>query len=123
MNERRYAESQDFFKDSLRVLKAGGQDKTLGYLFILKRLAYATFKDHKYSESEKYFKVCNDLCSVVTNNPANLFSAQKNLLIFYTHTNLDQALSLGNRMLKDVEQTVPMALKELYFLIGVIFTS
>ena len=49
--------------------------KTLGYLFILKRLAYATFKDHKYSESEKYFKVCNDLCSVVTNNPANLFSA------------------------------------------------
>ena len=58
----------------------------------------------------------------MTNNPANLFSAQKNLLIFYTHTNLDQALSLGNRMLKDVEQTVPMALKELYFLIAVIFT-
>jgi hypothetical protein len=34
---------------------------------------------------------------------------------------LNKAEDLGNRMLKDVEETVPMALKELYFLIGVIF--
>jgi hypothetical protein len=88
-------------------------------MFVLKRLAQSTFLDHKFAESEKYFKVCNDLCPLVSSNPANLFSTQKNLLVFYSYTNLDQALDLGNRMLKDVETTVPMALKELYFLIGV----
>jgi hypothetical protein len=73
--EKRYLESEGFLKETLKILKQAGQDKTLSYLYVLKRLAYVSFLDHRYSQSEKYFKVCNDLTSVVTTNPANIFSA------------------------------------------------
>ncbi len=63
----------------------------MSYLFVLKRLAYVCFLDRRYSESEKYFKVSNDLTPLVTKNPANIFSSQKNLLLFYTYANLETA--------------------------------
>ena len=64
----------------------------MGYLYILKRLAYVTFCNKKYSESEKYFRVAADMTQVVSKNPANVFNAHMNLLIFLTHTDLEKAM-------------------------------
>eukprot|EP00347_Sterkiella_histriomuscorum_P014449 403360823 len=113
-----YGEAAAYFKECLRILKKDNQEKTLSYLYVLKRLAYSTYKEHKYDESEKYFKVCNQLSQIVTKNPANHFSAQKNLLIYYTYTNLDKALDLGNRLMADIDDTLPVYSKELCFLTG-----
>ncbi len=63
----------------------------MSYLYVLKRLAYVCFLDQRYQESEKYFRVSNDLTPLVTSNPSNIFSSQKNLLLFYTYANLDNA--------------------------------
>ncbi len=71
----------------------------MSYLYVLKRLAHVTFLQHKYAESEKYFTVCNNLSPIVSKNPANIFQNKKNLLLFYTYTNLEKANMLGNEML------------------------
>lgn len=93
----------------------------MSYLFVLKRLAYVSFLDHRYAESEKYFKVSNDLTRLVSTNPSNIFSSQKNLLLFYTYCNLDKAAELGEGMIRDIEDTLPIHSKELCFLMGVSF--
>ena len=67
----------------------------MSYLYVLKRLAYVSFLDRRYGESEKYFRVSNDLTPIVTKNPNNIFASQKNLLLFYTYANIDNATNLG----------------------------
>lgn len=78
-----------------------------------------SFLDRRYAESEKYFKVSSDLTPIVTKNPSNIFNSQKNLLLFYTHCNLDNAMKLGDRLIKDIEDTLPVHSKELACLMGV----
>jgi hypothetical protein len=66
----------------------------------LKRLAYVCFLNKKFSESEKYFKVGVDMVPLVTKNPVNIFIAQKNLLLLYTYTNIDNASTFGDNLIK-----------------------
>lgn len=89
----------------------------MSYLYVLKRLAYVCFLDRRYAESEKYFKVSGELTPLVTKNPSNLFSAQKNMLLYYTYCNIDKAQALGEQMIG--EDTLPVHTKELCFLMGV----
>ena len=91
----------------------------MSYLYVLKRLAYVCFLDHKYGESEKYFKISNDLTPIVTKNPSNIYSSQRNLLLFYTYCNIDNASNFGEQMIRDIEDTLPVHSKELCFLMGV----
>ena len=74
-NLKKYDQSETLLKEALKILKKAKQEQSMGYLFLLKRLAYVCFCNRKYSESEKYFRVAADLTSVVTSNPANIFNA------------------------------------------------
>ena len=105
-------------KEALKILKKAEQEKSMGYLYILKRLAYVCFCNKKYGESEKYFKVCVDMSQVVTSNPANVFNAKMNLLVFLTHTDLEKAREMGERMMADIEDTLPVHSKDLHFQLG-----
>lgn len=49
----------------------------------------------------------------VTKNPSNIFSAEKNLMLYYTYTNIDEAVKLGNTLMKDIEETMPAHSKEI----------
>jgi len=75
MHEKKYNESENYLKEALKILKQANQEKSLGYLYLLKRLAYVCFLNKKYQESEKYFKVGMDMVPIVTKNPVNIFSA------------------------------------------------
>lgn len=70
----------------------------MGYLYILKQLANACFMGRKYSDAEKFYKVIIDVVPEVTKNPANVFSANKNLLLLYTYTDLDKAKAFADRL-------------------------
>lgn len=87
-NEKKYAECEVYLKEALKILKRAEQDKSMGYLFIFKRLAYVCFMNRKYSDAEKYFSIAADVMREATNNPANIFIAKKNLLLCYTYTNI-----------------------------------
>ena len=117
-HDKKYDESEHYLKEVLRILKGAKQEETQGYLYVLRKLAYVCFVSRKFSESEKYFKVVTDLVSKVTKNPANVFSAQKNLLLFYTHTDINKARELGQRMFVDSDDFLPIHNKELNFLLG-----
>ena len=90
----------------------------MGYLFLLKRLAYVCFCNRKFSESEKYFRVAADLTPAVTSNPANIFNAKMNLLVLLTHTDLEKANEMGERMLRDLDEFLPIHSKDLHFMLG-----
>lgn len=57
----------------------------------MSKLAIVCFKDSKYTESEKYFKVALKAVESNTNNPQSIFNANLNLLYLYLHTNIDKA--------------------------------
>jgi hypothetical protein len=50
----------------LKILKGAGEEKSHGYLFLLKRLAYVSYLNKKYSESEKYFKITANMVPMIT---------------------------------------------------------
>ena len=90
----------------------------MGYCFILTRLAYTCYMSRKYAESEKYFRVCNELVPKVTKNPVNLFNAKRNLLTLYTYSDIKKAQQLAERMMMDIDDYLPTHNKELTFMMG-----
>jgi len=85
-------------KEALKILKRAQQANSMGYLFLLKRLAHVCFSNRKFAESEKYFNVAADMTPSVTQNPANIFANRMNLLVLFTHTDLAKAREYGERM-------------------------
>ena len=71
--EKNYDDAEQYLKEALKELKLGQQEKSLGYLFLLKRLAYMSFLNKKYTDSEKYFKITANVMPQVTKNPSNIF--------------------------------------------------
>lgn len=57
----------------------------------------------------------------VTKNPANIFSAQMNLLVLLTHTDLEKAKTQGERMLTDLDEFLPVHSKDLHFMLGNVY--
>lgn len=66
----------------------------MGYVFLLKKLAYVCFLGRKFSEAEKYLLIVTEMMPKLTKNPVNLFTSQKNLVLFYTYSDLEQAIAL-----------------------------
>lgn len=94
-------------------MKNAEQEQSLAYVFLLKRLAYVCFLNNKFADAEKYFKICLDLVPLATKNPSNLFSAQMNLLLLYTHTDIEKAASFGEMLMTRIEDSAPAHAKEL----------
>jgi len=93
-----YDESELYLKEALKILKQEDQDKTLGYLFLLKRLAYVCFKNNKFSESEKFFSVVTNMMPHISDSPINVFKTHHNMLVLYTNTNIEKALEYSARV-------------------------
>ena len=90
-SEKKLDQAEANLKDALRILKNSSQEITLGYNFILKKLAYISFENSKIAESEKYFKVSADLIKIASKNPLNQFLNEKNLVILYSYTDIEKA--------------------------------
>ena len=74
-HEREYEKSEKMLKEALGIIKNANQSHSLGYIFILKRLAYVCFMSRKFIESEKYFTVASNLMPQVSKNPVNIYNA------------------------------------------------
>lgn len=58
---------------------------------------------------------------LVTTNTANVFNSRLNLLILFTHTDLEKAKEYGERMLSDLDNFLPVHSKDLHFMMGNIY--
>ena len=117
-HEKKYDQSEVLLKEALKILKRAEQEKSMGYIYLLKRLGYVCFCNRKFSESEKYFKIASDMTQLISSNPANVFSSRMNLLVLLTHTDLAKALEYGERMIADLEDFLPVHSKDLHFMLG-----
>lgn len=117
-HEQRYDQAELMLKEALKILKRAKQEKSMGYLYILKRLAYTCLSNRKFAESEKYFTIAADMTPNVSSNPANIFAAKMNLLVLLTHTDLAKAKEAGERMMADLDEFLPVHSKDLHFMMG-----
>ena len=95
VQEKRYDRAKQLLKEALKIVKRAKQERSMGYLFLLKRLAHICYLSHKFSDSEKYFKIAAEMTPTVSSNPANIFANRMNLLVLLTHTNLKKAEEYG----------------------------
>jgi len=75
LKEKKYDQSITELKKALKILKNANQEESIGYIFLLKRLAHACFLGRKYAEAEKFFQIVVVLTPKVTKNPVNAFTA------------------------------------------------
>ena len=71
--EGKFEEAEHYLKQALKILKNAQADQSMGYVYMLKRLAHLCFVSRKFSESEKFFRICADMSEKVTSNPINKF--------------------------------------------------
>ena len=90
----------------------------MGYVYMLKRLAHLCFVSRKFSDSEKFFRICAEMTEKVTSNPINKFQAQKNLLTLYTHSDIEKAKKFGERLLIDSQEYGAVSKKDINFMLG-----
>lgn len=93
----------------------------MGYCYLLTKLAHTCYTSRKYSESEKYFKVCAELLPLSTKNPVNIFASKMNLLLLFTHTDIQKAVNYAERLLMDVDDFLPVHKRQLFFQLANIY--
>lgn len=69
ISERDYDEAAACLKEGLRTLKVRNQERSTGYLILMRRLAHVSFLQDNYADSEKYFQVAVRVSQVITKNP------------------------------------------------------
>jgi len=71
----------------------------MSYLYLLRRLAWISYLDMKFSEAEKYFNVVAQLMPEVSNdNPVSVFEARANSVRYAMVSNIDKALEMGEEL-------------------------
>jgi len=120
----KHFEKQEFdaceqkLKEALQIVKRAEQEKSMGYVYLLKRLAHVCYTNRKFADAEKYFKVVLKVMPNVSTNPVNLYSAHKNLLLLYTFTDLDKAIEYGKGLKAAEKEFLPIHVKDLTFMVA-----
>jgi len=73
------------------ILKRVNQQETLGYTYLLKRLAYANLQSKNHDQAEAQFQECVEMIPKVTHSQTNLVSAKRNLLLSYAQYDMTKA--------------------------------
>jgi hypothetical protein len=85
--------SEEHFKECLKILKNTNQTETVAYTYVLKKYTQTLFLNHKYEECENYLKASIQIAQNIFKNTPNefLFPYYRNLLAFYTYTDIAKA--------------------------------
>jgi hypothetical protein len=84
--------AEEHFQECLKILKNSQQTETVAYAYVLKKYTHALFLNKKYSECENYLKASIQIAQNIFKNSGEfLFSYYRNLLAFYTYTDLTKA--------------------------------
>jgi len=104
----KYSKAEFHFKECIQILKHSYSTETLGYNYVLKkyiwlliRLSESLFKNKKYSECEIALKANIKLADNLKSYDELKFSSHRNLIAFYTYTNIETAISYSELLLND----------------------
>lgn len=85
-------QAEEHYKECLKIFKSINQTNTFAYIYVLKKYGQCLFYNKKYSETEKLLRASIEISKNVFNNsPELVFPYYRNLLAFFTYTDIDKA--------------------------------
>ena len=99
LNEGKFGEAESHLKECLKIFKNINQTESYSYMYVMKKYTQALFYGQKLEECEKTMKAAIQLSkSVFANRPELTFPYYRNLLAFYTYTDLAKASVLVDEL-------------------------
>lgn len=90
--EGKLTQAEEHIKECLKILKNINQTDSFAYIFILKKYSQILFYNKKYEECEKLLKASIQISQKVFQNSHEfMFPYYRNLVAFYTHTDIGKA--------------------------------
>jgi len=110
LESQKHLQSENYKQASLQlescvnILKRVNQHETLGYTYLLKRLAYANLQSKNHEKAEQQLKECVDIMPKITHSNTNLVSAKRNLLLSYTQYDMVKANEYAESVIESVHE-------------------
>jgi hypothetical protein len=107
LNEGKFENAEYHLRECLKILKSIHQTETIAYIFILKKYTQILFYLKRIPECEKYLNASVEISKKIFNNSPELcFPYIRNLLAFYTHTDITKASDYVDTLLSEVGKNV-----------------
>lgn len=102
LTEGKFQEAEDHLKECLKIFKNINQTETFSYMYIMKKYTQALFYGNKLEECEKILKASiQQSKSVFSTRPELTFPFYRNILAFYTYTDISKASVLVDELHSD----------------------
>jgi hypothetical protein len=86
------AQAEYHLKECLKIFKSINQTNTVSYIYILKKYSQVLFYSKKFEDCEKTINASVELAKeLFKNNKELVFPYYRNLIAFYTHTDINKA--------------------------------
>jgi Tfp pilus assembly protein PilF len=102
LNEGKFQEAEGHLKECLKIFKNINQTETYSYMYIMKKYTQALFYGNKLEECEKMLKASiQQSKTVFSTRPELTFPFYRNILAFYTYTDISKASVLVDELHTD----------------------
>ncbi len=102
LKENKFIAAVDNFKECAKILKHSNHTHNAGYLTVLNKLSQSLYLSNNIKECNQILKSSLEHSSnVFQDKPELIFTFQRNLLSFYTVTDINSASSLVDKFLLD----------------------
>jgi hypothetical protein len=92
LNSSNNQKAEDHFKECLKILKNSDQTETIAYIYTLKKYTQSLFLNKKFTDCENHLKASIQIANqIFGSQPEYIFSYYRNLLAFYTYTDINKA--------------------------------
>lgn len=92
LSEGNFSQAEYHLKECLKIFKSINQTNTVSYIYILKKYSEVLFYSKKFDDCEKTIIASVELAKeIFKNNRELVFPYYRNLIAFYTHTDINKA--------------------------------
>jgi len=114
-------EADYHLRECLKIFKSINQTNTVSYIYILKKYSQVLFYLKRFDDCEKTIKASIELAKEIFKNKRELvFPYERNLIAFYTHTNISQASNYIDKFEEEVLENPDNKIKLFTFASGAI---
>ena len=121
LQEGKFDQAETHFKECLKIFKSINQTETMSYLFVLKKYIQALFYSKKIKECESALHASLEISkNIFKEKPELTFPFYRNILAFYTYTDIAKCSELIDSYLSNEDSVVNKHRKFFYFAGGAI---
>ena len=108
LDENKFSQAEEEFRECLKIFKNVNQTDSIGYLQVLKKYGETLFYSKQYDSCEKVLKANLELAQnkFQNENTPLQFPFYKNVIAFYTYTDLKKAINYVNSLVEQEENKI-----------------